>query len=181
MLVVAPDGRHAWTTDLGSKTVTRVDLLTRRAPPSIEVGVEPEGVALAPDGRTLYVSARGSDEAYAIDPQSMEARKTLAVGDFPLRIAVRPQGDFAVTSDLEDGGLSVIDLADFSVARRIAVSSPAEADARFQVTVLWSPDGRRIYVAETKSDTIAEVDFASGKVLRRLPGTGGGDGMAIVE
>ncbi|MCV0381956.1 MAG: YncE family protein [Erythrobacter sp.] len=181
MLVIAPDGRHAWTTDLGSKTVTRVDLLTRRAPQSIKVGVEPEGIALAPDGRTLYVSARGSDEAYAIDPQSMEVRKTLAVGDFPLRIAVRPQGDFAVTSDLEDGGLSVIDLADFSVARRIAVSSPAESDARFQVTVLWSPDGRRIYVAETKSDTIAEVDFASGKVLRRLPGTGGGDGMAIVE
>ncbi|UVI38685.1 YncE family protein [Qipengyuania spongiae] len=181
MLVVALDGRHAWTTDLGSKTVTRVDLLTRRAPQSIGVGVEPEGIALAPDGQTLYVSARGSDEVYAIDPQSMEVRKTLAVGDFPLRIAVRPQGDFAVTSDLEDGGLTVIDLADFSVARRITVSSPAEADARFQVTILWSPDGERIYVAETKSDTIAEVDFATGTVLRRLPGTGGGDGMAIVE
>lgn len=181
MLVVAPDARHAWTTDLGSKTVTRVDLLTRRAPQSVDVGVEPEGIALAPDGKTLYVSARGSDEAYAIDPQTMAVRQTLAVGDFPLRIAVRPQGDYAVTSDLNDGTLTVIDLADMSVARTIAVSGREEAQERFQVTLLWSPDGRRVYVAETRSDTIAEVDFASGRVLRRLPGTGGGDGMAIID
>ena len=181
MLAVAPDARHAWTTDLGSRTVTRVDLMTRRAPVSIEVGTEPEGIALSRDGRTLYVSARGSDEAYAIAPQTMEVRKTLAVGDFPLRIAVRPQGDYAVTSDLADGGLTVIDLADWSVARSIPVSSREEAEARTQVTILWSPDGERIYVAETRSETIAEVDFASGKVLRRLPGTGGGDGMAMVD
>ena len=181
MLVVAPDARHAWTTDLGDKTVTRIDLLTRRAPMSVEVGEEPEGIALAPDGSTLYVSARGSDEAYAIDPQTLAVRETIATGDFPLRIAVRPQGDFAVTSNLADGSLTVIDLATVAPVRTIAISSPAEAEARTQVTVLWSPDGRRIYAAETTSDTIAEVDFASGRVLRRLPGEGGGDGLAIIR
>ena len=86
-----------------------------------------------------------------------------------------------MTSDLQDGGLSVIDTASGKVVRQIAVSSPEEAEQRFQVTILFSPDGKRIYVAETRSDTIAEVDFASGRVLRRLPGTGGGDGIAIIE
>lgn len=52
---------------------------------------------------------------------------------------------------------------------------------RTQVTILFSPDGERIYVAETTANTIAEVDFASGRVLRRLPGKGGGDGIAIIE
>ncbi len=181
MLAVAPDARHAWTTDLGSKTVTRVDLVTRRAPHSVEVGIEPEGIALAPDGRTLFVSARGSDEVYAIDPRSMQVRKTLAVGDFPLRIAVRPQGDYAVTSDLMDGALTVIGLRDLSVERQIQISSREEAEAKAQVTILWSPDGSRIYAAETQSNSVAEVDFASGRVLRRLPGSGGGDGMAIID
>ena len=180
MLVVSPDARHAWTTDLGSKTVTRIDLLTRRAPQSVEVGIEPEGIALSGDGETLYVSARGSDEVYAIVPQSMEVRRTIPVGEFPLRIAVRPQGDFAVTSDLEDGALSVIDLRSGIVTRQIAVSSRDEAQERFQVTILWSPDGERIYVAETGTDTIAEVDFLSGEVLRRFSGGDGGDGLAIL-
>ena len=180
MIAVAPDARHAWTTDLGSKTVTRIDLVTRRAPLSVEVGEEPEGIALSPDGRTLWVSARRSDKAFALDPQTLRVRQTVDTGAFPLRIVVRPQGDFAVTSDLADGGLTVIETATGRAVRRIAVSSPDEAEKRQQVTILFSPDGERLYVAETRSDTVAEVDFTSGNVLRRLPGTGGGDGMAIV-
>lgn len=180
MLAVSPDGRNAWTTDLGSRTVTRVDLLTRRAPLSVAVGKEPEGIALSPDGSTLWVSARGSDQAFALDPATMQVRETVATGRFPLRIAVRPQGDVAVTSDLEDGSLSVIDTTTAKVIRTIAVSGPEQAQARFQVTILWSDDGSRIYVAETASDTVAEVDYASGKVLRRLAVGEGGDGMAIL-
>lgn len=180
MLAVSPDARTAWTTDLGSRTVTRIDLVTRRAPLSVMVGEEPEGISLSPDGKTLWVSARGSNQAFALDPQTMAVRKTVATGRFPLRIAVRPQGDVAVTSDLQDGSLSVIDTATAKVIRTIPVSGPAEAQARFQVTILWSADGKRIYVAETASNTVAEVDYASGKVLRRLPGGEGGDGMAIL-
>jgi DNA-binding beta-propeller fold protein YncE len=180
MLVVSPDGNTAWTTDLGSRTVTRVALKARIAPVSVSVGKEPEGIALVPDGRALWVSARGSNEAYELDPASMEVRRTVATGRFPLRIAIRPQGDVAVTSDLQDGALSVIDLETARVLRQIPVSSPEEARARVQVTILWSDDGERIYAAETGSDTIAEVDYASGTVLRRLPGGEGGDGLAIL-
>lgn len=181
MLAVAPDAMHAWTTDLGSRTVTRVDLVTRRAPLSVAVGEEPEGIALSPDGETLWVSARGSDMAYALDPQSMKKVKDVPVGDFPLRIILRPQGDYAVTSDLADGGLSIIDTATGAKVRSIQVSGPEVAEETVQVTILFSPDGERIYVAETMANTIAEVDFASGEVLRRLPGDGGGDGIAIIE
>ena len=180
MLAVSPDAQHAWTTDLGSKTVTRIDLRTRRAPMSVTVGEEPEGIALSPDGAALWVSARGSNEAYELDPDTMAVRTTLETGAFPLRLAIRPQGDFAVTSDLMDGGLTVIDLAKREVVRKISVSSPEEAEDRFQVTILWSNDGKRVYVAETASDTVAEVDFASGEVLRRLDVGDGGDGLAIL-
>jgi YVTN family beta-propeller protein len=180
MLAVSPDARTAWTTDLGSRTVTRIDLLTRRAPLSVTVGEEPEGIALSPDGTTLWVSARGSNQAFALDPQTMTVRNTVTTGAFPLRIVVRPQGDVAVTSDLADGSLSVIDTASAKVIRSIAVSSSQDAEARQQVTILWSDDGQRIYVAETASDTVAEVDYASGTVLRRLKVGEGGDGMAIL-
>jgi DNA-binding beta-propeller fold protein YncE len=180
MIAVAPDERTAWTTDLGSRTVTRIRLAPGSAPVSVTVGEEPEGISLAPDGKVLWVSARGSNQAFAVDPQTMELRQTLATGRFPLRIAVRPQGDVAVTSDLMDGTLSVIDLIAAKVIRTIAVSSPEEAEQRFQVTILWSADGSKVYVAETGTNTIAEVDYASGAVLRRFVVGDGGDGLAIL-
>ncbi|MDP4539607.1 beta-propeller fold lactonase family protein [Qipengyuania sp. DY56-A-20] len=180
MLAISPDARHAWTVDMGSGTVTLVDLLTRRAPLSVAVGVEPEGIALAPDGETLWVSARGSDKAFALDPMNLEIRSELATGAFPLRLAIRPQGDVAVTSDLADGGLTVIDLARAEAIRSIPVAGPEGAQERMQVTVIWSQDGERIYVAETGDDTIAEVDYASGRVRRRLEAGDGGDGLAVL-
>lgn len=180
MLAVSPDAATAWTTDLASRTVTRVSLRGVGAPLSVTVGEEPEGIALSPDGKTLWVSARGSNEAFALDPETMEVRARVETGRFPLRLAIRPQGDVAVTSNLADGTLSVIDLDNAKVVRTIAVSSPEEAQDRFQVTILWSDDGTRIYVAETGSDSVAEVDYASGAVLRRLATGEGGDGMAIL-
>ncbi len=81
---------------------------------------------------------------------------------------------------MADGSLTVIDLAAARAVRTIAVSGREEAKTRQQVTIVWSEDGERIYVAETGSDTIAEVDFASGRVLRRLATGDGGDGLAIV-
>ncbi len=180
MIAVAPDESAAWTTDLSSKTVTRIDLTGDAAPLSVTVGEEPEGIALSPDGKTLWVSARGSNQAFALDPDTMEVRETVETGRFPLRLAIRPQGDVAVTSDLMDGGLTVIDLDSAEVTRSIAVSSPEEAQDRFQVTILWSDDGSKIYVAETASNTVAEVDYESGEVVRRLPTGEGGDGLAIL-
>ncbi len=181
MLAVSPDGAVVWTTDLSSRTVTRIPLNSRAgASVSVAVGEEPEGISLSPDGTTLWVSARGSDQAFALDPVTMHVRATVATGRFPLRIAVRPQGDVAVTSDLQDGSLTVIDTATAKVIRTIAVSSPEEAQSRFQVTILWSDDGSKVYVAETASDTVAEVDYATAKVVRRLKVGEGGDGMAIL-
>jgi DNA-binding beta-propeller fold protein YncE len=64
--------------------------------------------------------------------------------------------------------------------RTISVDDRANAERRQQVTILWSPDGERIYVAETGTDTVAEIDYRSGEVLRRIAVGAGGDGMAIV-
>ncbi len=180
MLAVAPDRRWAWTTDLSSKTVTRIDLGGNEPPLSVTVGEEPEGIALSPDGANLWVSARGSDQAFQLDPISMEVRRTVDVGRFPLRLATRPQGDVAITSNLADGSLSVIDLRRGRVVRTIEVSSARDAQERFQVTILWSADGAHIYVAETGSDTVAEVNYASGLVLRHIKVGDGGDGLAFL-
>ena len=181
MLAVAPDQTRAWTMDLGEGTVTLLDLEAGVALRSNAVGTEPEGISLSTDGKALWVSARGSNKALELDPETLEVRREVATGAFPLRLVIRPQGDVAITSNLAEGSLSVIDLKSAKVTRTIAVSSAAEAEARQQVTILWSPDGERIYVAETASDTVAEVDYASGKVTRRIEVGNGGDGLAVTS
>ena len=48
-----------------------------------------------------------------------------------------------------------------------------------QVTMAFSADSRRVYVAETGLDTVAEVDLVTGNVLRRIAAGRNGDGLGI--
>lgn len=177
MIVVSSDARDAWTADLGSGTITRVDLVTRRAPRSVVTGKGTEGLALSSDGRSLWVSAREENKLHELHPQTLEVRRTITTGRFPLRVAIHPAGRWVVTSDLRDGSVTVIDAETGQIARTIRVSGVEDTQ---QATLLFDPTGERLYIAETRLSKIAEIDFASGRVLGRLAGGVGGDGLAIL-
>jgi len=176
MVAVTPDGSRAFTANIGSGTVSVLDLAAGRKLRDIAVGGRPEGIALTPDGRELWVGDLEGARVQAFDAQSFERLAEVATGAVPIRVLASPDGRWIVTSNLGDGSLSVIDRSARRVERTITVSGSREAA---QVTILFSPDGRRIYAAETGRNAVAEIDFESGRVLRRLPAGTAGDGLAI--
>ncbi|HXG82049.1 MAG TPA: YncE family protein, partial [Sphingomicrobium sp.] len=112
----------------------------------------------------------------AFDTDTFDRLAEVKTGGVPIRVAASPDGKWIVTSNLGAGGLTIIDAQTRNHVREIALSGSEEAG---QVTILFSPDGSKLYAAETGRDTIAEVDMASGAVLRRLPAGKNGDGLAI--
>jgi DNA-binding beta-propeller fold protein YncE len=46
---------------------------------------------------------------------------------------------------------------------------------------VFSDGGERLYAAETATSTVAEIDFATGEVVRRLPSGDGGDGLEVFQ
>jgi DNA-binding beta-propeller fold protein YncE len=112
----------------------------------------------------------------AFDTKSFRKLAEVKTGPVPIRVAVSPDGRWVVTSNLGNGGLTVINARTRKAAREVPVSGE---EAAAQVTILFSADGKRLYAAETGRDQVAEVDFATGKVLRRLKAGRQGDGLAI--
>jgi len=176
MIAVSPDETIAYTANMQSGTVSRIDLETEDVT-SVPAGKEVEGIAVTKDGREVWASVRGEDKVVIFDAASLERLAEIPVGAFPLRIIVSPDGTKMVTSNLMDGTVSVIDVEAREVERTIRVSGSAETR---QVTLLFNDDGTRLYVAETGANKIAEIDFASGEVIGRLSGGEQGDGLAIV-
>ena len=177
MLAVDEAANIAFTANLGDRTVSRIDLEAGTVTHTATAGTQPEGIDLTNDGEELWVSARGSDEVYVLSADHLSELAIIEVGAFPLRLLISPDGKHAVTSNLVDASVSVIDVASRELVRTIPVGEDA---ASAQVTLLFSDDGERLYVAETGTDTVAEVDFASGEVLRRIEVGDQGDGLAIV-
>ena len=176
MVAVSPEGRRAYTANIPAGTVSVVDLAAGRKLRDIAVGGRPEGIALARGGRELWVGDLEGAQVQAFDTASFERLAEVATGRVPIRVVTSPDGRWVVTSNLGDGSLSVIDPVRRAVVRTITVSGEQAAG---QVTILFSADGRRLYVAETGRDQVAEVDFATGAVLRRFGVGKNGDGLAI--
>ena len=126
--------------------------------------------------RSIRIRGEVGARVQAFDTETFERLAEVKTGPVPIRVAVSPDGRWVVTSNLGSGSLTVIDAATRSPVREIRVSGSEEAQ---QVTILFSADGQRLYAAETGRNQVAEVEFASGKVLRRLPAGTAGDGLAI--
>jgi len=176
MVAVSPDERFAYTANMQSGTVSKIELETEQVF-SVPAGREVEGIAVTKDGSEVWASVRGENKVVIFDATSLEHLAEIPVGKFPLRIIVSPDGKNMVTSNLVDGTVSVIDVESREVERTIRVSGSAETR---QVTLLFNQDGSRLYVAETGANKIAEIDFESGEVIGRLSGGEQGDGLAIV-
>lgn len=178
MVAVSPDGRYAYGTVIPNGEVVRYDLENGAVAASRRIGEQIEAMALSPDGESLWVSSNADSTAYRLDPLTLEVQAEVRTGAVPIRLAMHPSGDWVVSSNYGSGDLTVIDTATNEAVRTIPVSG---SDAAVQVTLVFSTDGSRLYAAETANDTIAEVDFASGEVLRRLATGPGGDGLAVVD
>lgn len=176
LLAVSRDGALAWGTVVRSGTVVRYDIAAGQETARKVLGGQVEGIALSADEGTLWVGSNDGAKAYRLDPATLEVLAEVPTGSTPIRIAAHPAGRWAVTSDLGDGQLSVIDGESNTIARSVPVSGGRDA---IQVTLIFSEDGSRLYAAETATNTVAEIDFESGEVLRRLPSGDGGDGLAV--
>lgn len=175
MVAVTSDGRIAYTANIRSGTVSVLDLKQGRKIRDIAVGGEPEGIALSKEEQALWVADLEGARVQAFDTESLEKIGEVATGPIPIRVAASPDGRWIVTSNVGDGSLTLIDAASRKKVRDMPIAGTQEAG---QVTILFGPGGR-LYAAETGRNSVAEIDLATGKVLRRLPTGTNGDGLAI--
>lgn len=176
MVAVSPDMKRAYTANIAAATVTVIDLPARTKLRDLTVGGRPEGIALGRGGRELWVADLEGARVQAFDTTSFKRLAEVKTGPVPIRIVASPDARWLVTSNLGNGSLTVIDARTRKAVRQVRVSGSEEAR---QVTILFSADGMRLYAAETGRDEVAEVELASGKVLRRLKAGKQGDGLAI--
>ena len=170
--------RHVWGTIIPTGEVVLYEIPSYSEVRRARIGEQIEAIALSPDGQSLWVASNADNLAYRLDPMTLEVQAEVPTGAVPIRLTMHPSGDFVVSSNYGSGDLTVIDTRSNRAVRTIPVSGSQDA---VQVTLVFSEDGERLYAAETGTDTIAEVDFASGEVLRRIATGPGGDGLAVID
>jgi YVTN family beta-propeller protein len=189
MVAVALGGARAFVANIGSGSVSVIDLETGLNLGNIETGAGAEGITASSDGLHVWVTNRSADTVSVIDAESLEIVATIQCSSFPIRAETTPDGRHVLVSCARSGDIAVIDTSRREIVRRIEQDlEAAETDGRLfgnrfdqssvPIGIEIHPDGTRAWVAHTNADVVAEVDLTDWKVVRLLLAGKEPDGMA---
>jgi YVTN family beta-propeller protein len=190
MLALSADGARAFVANIGSGSVTVIDLVEGGILAQVETGAGAEGIAVTPDGKEVWVTNRAADTISVLDAEWLEVKATIPCGEFPIRIKVTPDGQHALVSNANSGDVAVFDVAGREEISRIPMELTAVegSDERLfgdrfgtspvPVGILIEPGGTRAYVANTNADLVTVLDLQTWKVVARIAPGREPDGMA---
>jgi YVTN family beta-propeller protein len=193
MLVLSPDGKRLFTSNISSNSVTAIRL---DGPPNnanlvqIAVGTQPEAIDISPDGREVWVGQNGDGGISIIDTETNKVKESFKVGLLPIRLKFSPDGKQVLVSDPRGGGTAgeanlsalqalsptsgeviVVDVASRKIIKRLPVPG---VPLGFQ----FAPDGKRAFVSRTLARRVDVIDMQKLEVVGSIDTGDGPDGLA---
>jgi YVTN family beta-propeller protein len=172
MLAVARDGKRYWTANIGSDTVTEIQV----GPPvggiwQFKVGKQPEAIDLSPDEREVWAGHNGDGGISIIDTAKREVKETIKVGELPIRLKFTPDGKRVVVTDPKANAVIVLDAATRKEVKRI----PMEG---VPLGIQMASDGKRVYIARAQANRVDAIDLDKLEVVGSVETGKGPDGLA---
>jgi YVTN family beta-propeller protein len=93
----------------GSITLLQIAKGRLQREATIDIGMEPYGVAISPDGATAYVARGAAHDVACVDLATHKVTAHIPVGRWPQRLAVSPNGARLAVADAGDGAITVVD------------------------------------------------------------------------
>jgi DNA-binding beta-propeller fold protein YncE len=189
MVAVSADARRAYVTNIGSGTVTALDLAAGRKLGDVATGAGSEALAVTPDGRELWVAARADGHIAIVDTAALAVSARLPLPGIPIRIAMTPDGRTALVTCAGSSEVVAFDVARRTERGRRRVDVPLAPGAgqrpfarlapgsALPVGLLVSRDGRSAFVAATMADRVIQYDIATLAPLRSIEVGGEPDGL----
>jgi DNA-binding beta-propeller fold protein YncE len=123
----------------------------------------PIDIALIGDGRLALVANHTSDSVSLVDTEQGKVLVEQECGRRPVAVAVSADGTHAAVSNLWSGSLSFLAIRSQTVEKIQEVSVGA-----FPRGLVFARDGASLFVALAGEDEVAQVEWLTGKVLRRF-------------
>jgi len=191
MVALDPVRKRAYTTNMGSASLTVIDLETEKRLKNIKTGQGAEGLTVSAGVGQIWVTNRDDDTISVLDGDTLESLKTITSKGFPIRATATSKGQVLVTR-ARAGELVIYDASSFDELRTMSFdfnSLGSEdrlfgdrfGDSSVPIGVVVDETGERAFVAHANADVITEVDLESGEILRLLRAGREPDGMGYTS
>ena len=179
MVVASRDGRRAYTANIGSGSVSVLDIEKGTLVGTIPTAKGAEGIDLSPDGRTLWVTNNQSHSVSVIDTAQAKVVATIACPGFPIRARFTPDGARVLVTTPETGELVVYEAASRTEQARIRLPALAPVGKAVPVGVLVDPAGTTAFVSDTQGGKVILVDLQKLRVTGSFEAGSHPDGLGL--
>jgi YVTN family beta-propeller protein len=191
MVVIAQKSGRAFVANIGSGSVTAIDMKARKKLADIQTGAGSEGIDISPDQREVWVVNRAANTISVIDVDSLKVSATLESKDFPIRVKFAPGGKQALVSNARSGDVAIFDAVSRKEIQRIPMQlKAAEGSTAGQrvfgdqfgqgpvpVGILVAPKLSHAFVANTNADIVTVIDLKTWQIAGRLTAGKEPDGL----
>ncbi|MCO1336944.1 YncE family protein [Microbulbifer sp. OS29] len=174
MLALSPDQKTAYVTSRGSDTFSVIDTESMQLKSTLPAGEGPEAVWVSPNGAELWIGNAHSKNIIIFDTGTLKQKETIDVGFLPIRIRFHPEGKSVAVADLNGNRVLIYDAKSRKQLQKIDVGS---SGARQPASLLFSPDGKFLFVGSQRDGKVVEIDTGSWKITRIFRAGQGSDGI----
>jgi len=168
------DGR-GYVSNCGGDTISELDVFTNRETAQIKVGPAPRGIGIIPGDRFALVSSSGANMVAVVDLKQRKEVHRVAVGRDPRHMAVTKDGHWVYVAVWGSHYVSKISTRAVVEDRCEHFSSEVYEHRRIHVppgshpySVALSPDGLKLYVANTQSRLLSVIDTTKDEVVKEV-------------
>ena len=172
MVGVAADGRRAWTGDIGSNTVTELDLSTGAALRAIAVPSQPEAINVTADGAEVWVGSNATGRVSVVSAATGEVTTAAEGLGWPYRVLFTPDQSQVFLPDYRNEVVRVLDRASRQERGRIAFTGGGPQG------VAISPDGKYVFVSLSAQARVAVIRVSDRTVIGHVDAGDTPDGVA---
>ena len=171
MLAISHDGRYGYTTNVGSGTVSVLDMQSRKTLDVISVAPVVQRIALSVDDRRAFTSDQSKPQLAVIDTTTRKVTSWVPLPAPGYGTAATPDGNWLVIAMPGARKVGALNLKTMKLEHTIDVpAAPQE--------VLIRPDGVVAYVSCDASKKVAEIRISDWAVARLIDAGPGVDGLA---
>lgn len=187
MLAVNRD--RAYVANIGSGSVSVLDLERQEFIAEVKSGKGSEGIELRPDSHELWISNRGEDSLTVLDTDSNKITHRLESQAFPIRVKFAPHRPLALVTNTKSGTLNFFDanakklLSTLQFPKGNGDSAGRMfgelfKDSSAPIGIAIDPARNRAFVAHANLDKISVIDLETFNVVDQFQAGREPDGMA---
>lgn len=175
MVALSPDLVTAYVANIGSDNFSVLDIESAAKVADVPAGKQTEAISVSPDGSEIWTGANADKTVSVFDATSLERLAVIETDGIPIRVEQSPDGRHVAISLADTDKVLVLDREMRAPVATIDLSGAGTTP----VTMLWQPDGAKLFVALTGSATVVEIDTADWTIGRRFAVGEGSDGLAF--